>query len=277
MAQNNLRIIYDNVVSSATLTTSTAASGLPVTNLQREQKGLVWRSTTTTATITANWATPQTFHALVLPFCNLTPTATIRVRAYVNPGDTNPVLDTGAQPAGAYTPEDIWGGAQPNSANSYSLGGGSYARLWFARVVARKLEITIADTANGAGYLEASYLVCGDYWSPTYNTNFGLSIGYTDSSAQTRTEAGTLLTSVGTIHRTLDFDLQWLVDTDKTRMLSILRGNGLRKPLFVSIFPEDVDKRKEQEYQIYAKLSDLSKITHPVYSVYTSNLSLQEV
>jgi hypothetical protein len=277
MAQNNLRIIYDNVADSATLTTSTAASGLPVTNLQLEQKGLIWRSTGTNATITATWSTPQTLRAVVLPFCNLTASATISVRAYTNTSDTTPVLDTGAKPAGAYTPGDIWGGATAGSVNSYSQGGGSYARCWFPQTVVRKLEITIADSSNSAGYLEAARLVCGNYWSPTYNTNFGLSIGYNDTSTQTRTEAGNLLTSTGTLHRTLDFDLQWLTAQDKTRMLSILRGNGLRKPLFVSVFPEDADNIKEQEYQIYAKLTDLSKLTHPVYSVYTSNLSLQEI
>ena len=277
MAQNNLRIVYDNVIDSATLTTSTAASGLPVTNLQQEQKGLVWRSTGTTATITATWSSPQTLRAVILPFCNLTTSATIRVQAYTLAADTVPVRDTGPRPAGTYAPGDIWGGNQPLDVNSYSFGGGSYARVWFAETAAEKIEITIADTSNPAGYLEAARLVCGNYWSPTYNTNFGLSIGYEDSSQQTRTESGNLLTTVGTLHRTLDFDLQWLTAEDKTRMLSVLRGNGLRKPMFVSIFPEDVDKVKEQEYQIYGKLTNLSKLTHPVYSVYTSNVSLQEV
>jgi hypothetical protein len=277
MAQNNLRIIYDNVADSATLTTSTAASGLPVTNLQREQKGLVWRSTGTTAIITATWSTPQTLRAVVLPFCNLTSAATIRVQAYTNTSDTTPVQDTGTKPAGAYTPGDIWGGADASSVNSYSQGGGSYARCWFPQTIVRKLEITLADSTNPAGYLEAARLVCGNYWAPTYNTNFGLSIGYSDTSTQTRTEAGNLLTNAGTLHRTLDFELQWLTPADKTRMLSILRGNRLRKPMFVSVFPEDTDPIKEQEYQIYAKLTDLSKLTHPLYSIYTSNLSLQEV
>ena len=277
MAQNNLRIVYDNVVDSATLNTSTAASGLPVTNLQREAKGLVWRSTGTAATITVTWATPQTLRAVILPFCNLTSAATSQVLAYAQPGDMVPVRDTGAKLSGAYQPTDIWGGLDSTSVASYSLGGGSYARAWFPQTVARKLEIVIEDPNNPSGYLEAARLVCGNYWSPTYNTNFGLSIGYSDSSTQTRTESGNLLTSTGTIHRTLEFDLQWLTAQDKTRMLSILRGNGLRKPMFVSIFPEDVDKTKEQEYQIYGKLTDLSKLTHPVYSVYTSAVSLQEV
>jgi hypothetical protein len=277
MAQNNLRIIYDNVIDSALLSASSAASGLPATNLQRDAKGLVWRSTSTTATLTATWSTAQTLSGVVLPFCNLSASATIRVRVYTNTGDTTPVRDTGIVSARAYAPEDIWGGAAPTSVNSYSFGGGSYARCWFQPAVGRKLEITLTDSSNPSGYLEAGRLVVGAYWSPAYNTNFGVSIGYGDTSTQTRTESGNLVTTVKPIYRTLNFDLQWLTETDRVRMLSILRGNGLRKPLFVSVFPEDADVSKEQNYQLYGKMPGLNAITHPLYTVYSTSVSLEEI
>ena len=277
MAQNNLRIIYDNVIDSATLTASTAASGLPATNLQRDQKGLVWRSTGTTATLTATWTSVQTLSGVVLPFCNLSASATIRVRVYTNTGDTTPVRDTGTVSARAYAPGDIWGGAPSTSVNAYSFGGGSYARCWFQSAVGRKLEITLTDSGNTSGYLEAARLVCGAYWSPAYNTNFGVSIGYVDTSTQTRTESGNLVTTVKPIHRTLNFDLQWLTEADRERMLSILRGNGLRKPLFASVFPEDASAAKEQNYQLYGKMSGLNSITHPLYTVYSTSVSLEEI
>jgi hypothetical protein len=277
MAQNNLRIIYDNVIDSASLTASTAAGGLPATNLQRDQKGLVWRSTGTSATLTATWSTAQTLSGVVLPFCNLSANATIRVRVYTNTGDTTPVRDTGTVNARAYAPGDIWGGAPSTSVNAYSFGGGSYARCWFTSAVGRKLEITLTDSGNPSGYLEAGRLVCGAYWSPTYNTNFGVGIGYVDTSTQTRTESGNLVTTIKPTHRTLNFDLQWLTDADRERMLSILRGNGLRKPLFVSVFPEDASAAKEQNYQLYGKMSGLNPITHPLYTVYSSSLSLEEI
>jgi hypothetical protein len=282
MAQNNLRIIYDNDIDSATLTVSpAAAAGLPVTNLQKDQKGLVWRSTSTTATLTATWTTAQIFNSVVLPFCNLTPTATIRVRVYTNTTDivdtATPVRDSGTVNARAYVPGDIWGGAPSTSVNAYSFGGGSYARCWFAAATGRKIVITLVDTSNTSGYLEASRLVCGEYWSPTYNTNFGVSIGYADTSTQTRTEAGNLVSVIKPIHRTLNFDLQWLTDADRVRMLSILRGNGLRKPLFASVFPEDGDPIKEQNYQLYGKITGLNPVTHPLYTIYSSSLTLEEI
>lgn len=53
----NLRIIYDNAADRATLTASTTAGALAATNLQRDEKAAIWRSTDTTATLTATWAT----------------------------------------------------------------------------------------------------------------------------------------------------------------------------------------------------------------------------
>lgn len=279
MSVNNLRIIYDNVVDSATLTASTSASGLPVTNLQKEQKGYVWRSTATSATITATWTTSQALGGVALPFCNLSNTATIQIKVYTNAGDASPVLDTGVKSAAAYTPTDLWGGLSSiaTGVNAYNYGGGTYARSWFAETTGKKLEIIISDTSNPSGYIELSRVVCGKYWAPEFNTSFGLSIGYVDTSEQIRTESGNLITSNGTVHKTMNFELAWLTDTDRARMLSILRGNGLRKPLFISLFPDDDDVTKEQNFQIYGKLSNLAQVTHPIYTIYSSSIDIQEI
>lgn len=279
MAQNNLRILYDNVIDSSTLAASSTTAGFPVTNLQKEQKGLVWRSTSTSATVTATWSTAQSLSCVLLPFCNLTSSATIRIKLYTLTTDTTPVLDTGAVNAGAYTPTDLWGGLSniSSSVNAYNYGGGTYARSWFAVTSARKMEVIIADSSNPAGYLELSRIVCGAYWSPQINADFGVTLGYLDTSEQQRSESGNLITSNGTIHKTMSFDLGSIVENDRNKMLSILRGNGLRKPMFVSIFPEDTDVVKEQNYQIYAKMNNLSALTHQFYSLYSSSISLEEI
>jgi hypothetical protein len=280
MAQNNLRILYDNVIDSSTLTASSTTSGFPVSNLQKELKGLVWRSTSTTATVTATWTTSQSLSCVILPFCNLTSSATIRVKLYTLTTDTTPVLDTGAVNAGAYTPTDLFGGwsnISTSGVNAYNYGGGTYARSWFNATSARKMEVIISDTTNPAGYIELSRIVCGAYWSPSINASFGVELGYLDTSEQRRTEAGNLITSNGTIHKTLTFNLDSITENDRPKMLSLIRGNGLRKALFVSVFPLDDDVVKEQSYQIYAKFNNLSVLTHQFYSLYSSSLTLEEI
>lgn len=280
MAQNNIRILYDNVIDSATLTASTTTSGFPVTNLQKEQKGFVWRSTTTSATVTAVWTSTQTLSAVVLPFCNLTSSSTIRIKLYTNAADSIPVLDTGIIPSGAYTPTDLWGGwsnISTSGVNAYNYGGGTYARAWFTSTPCKKVEIILADSTNPAGYIELSRIVCGSYWSPSVDVEFGINLSYLDTSEQSRSESGNLITSNGTIHKTMDFNLGSIVETDRNKALSILRGNGLRKPLFISVFPEDSDTVKEQNYQIYGKLNNLSSITHQFYALYSLPLTIQEI
>nr|WP_314606570.1 hypothetical protein [uncultured Janthinobacterium sp.] len=85
----NLRIIYDNAADRAALTASTTAGTLGVANLQNNRKGRPWRATGTTARVAATWAAPERIGGVFLPFCNLSPAATMRVRVSNEPAATN--------------------------------------------------------------------------------------------------------------------------------------------------------------------------------------------
>ena len=119
----NLRIIYDNAADRAALTASTTAGTLGVANLQNNRKGRPWRATGTTARLGATWAAPESIGGVFLPFCNLSPTATMRVRVsnesaatnlntyssdfwapgYSRPGPTVVLPDTDMAPDGSMT------------------------------------------------------------------------------------------------------------------------------------------------------------------------------
>lgn len=88
---NNLRIVSDNAIDRATLTSSSSASALMSTsNLKSDRKSNVWRSVLgTTAWLAATWPSLEPISAVALPFCNLSPTATMRVRATNEPSTTN--------------------------------------------------------------------------------------------------------------------------------------------------------------------------------------------
>ena len=96
MSNNNLRIIYNNVADNSTLSASTTSSAAyTINNTKLEAKGVVYRSTNTLATINLSWSTVQDISAIVLPFTNLTSTATIRVRLYSDSAFATQILDTG--------------------------------------------------------------------------------------------------------------------------------------------------------------------------------------
>lgn len=304
MASNNLRVIYDNLVDASTTTitvSSTASAQVTAANMKLDAKSLVWRSGVTGTTDTAKGNIIVTFPqqvvgGVILPFCNLSSVATIRVRGYtgiapthggtlaaptITPGTTT-VFDTGTVMACPYQPLGLWNwGAYPLGVNSYSYGGGTYGRVWVpeqSQQAVSSLSIEIVDTANSSQYVEVSRLVIGYYWSPKYNTSFGLGNSIKDTSTHLRSESGNLITNRGTSYNTMNFDLKWMTPSDRLDLMRILKGNGLSKPLFISLFPDNSeDWAKEQTHQIYGKLSQLPGISHPVYEMYSSSIDFEEI
>ena len=313
MAQNNLRILYRNQLDEGTLTaisntiatgayatitcSSAASAATGAVNLTYNAKSKVWRSaTSSTTSVKANMVI--TFPAtvvggVILPFCNLTTSATIRVRGYIGTAPTlggtvdtpttsatgTLVFDTGSVLACPTVSLGVWDwGTTPLGINSYAYGGGTYGRVWVPiQTSCTSILIEIVDT-NPSRYIELSRVVIGPYWSPKFNTEYGLSSSRKDTSVHTRTESGDLITTRGVQYRTMNFSLNYLTSLDRTQLLYLLAGNGMSRPLFISLFPNNSDDySKEQEHQIYGKLSQLNDITHPMFSTYATSIDIEEI
>lgn len=274
---NLLRILYDNKADTATLTASSEAGALVVENLLTDIKTEVWRATGTTAAVTAEWDDPIMARVVAFPFCNLTATATIRVRGYTNASDPDPAVDTGTILAAAYDPLGSWFGTRPLGVNAYSYAGGTYARAYFAATWVRKLVIDIVDGDNTAGYVEAARLVAGDYLETEYGAT-GADLTPADDSTQSRSDSGDLRTKRGAQYRVLSIDLDVMLTADRARVFEILRRNGMTRPVFVSLFPEETsDPLLEQAHQIYGRLSKKSAMGLPFFNAYATSLEIEEI
>lgn len=278
MGTNNLRIIYNNIADTAnTLTSSSSVANYEITNTRRDTKGSVWRSanTITTANINLSWNTAQTISAVILPYTNLTATATIRIRLYSDTAYATQIYDSGTVTA---VPAVLPNYYTSSGNYRYAFGGGSCARKYIPQTSGcRGMRIDIADTANTDTYLEVSRIIVGTYWSPKHNTEFGLSVGITDSSSRSRTQTGNLITDIGTSNKTMSFNLSYMTKADRDTLFSIISSIGTKKSLYISLFPEDEDPANEQIHQIYGRLSDLATIVNPMYSIYASSINIEEV
>lgn len=276
---NNLRIIYDNTINKASVTASSTAGSLVASNLLSDIKSQVWRSTDTAPTLTFTWSAAQIIAGFALVFTNLTASATVRARGFVETTDVTPAFDTGAVLA---VPSSLGGfnwGMEPLGVNTYAYGGGSTATLWFDATAIKKLVIDISDPTNSAGFVEASRAVAGAYFSPTYNVQYGgVKVGAEDTSKHDRSSAGDLLTDRGVMYKTLDIDLQLMPHADRNTVWQILRGNGMSYPVFVSVLPESTDDTAgEQIYTIYGKLSRTSALTYAAYNQHSAPLQIEEI
>lgn len=276
----NLRIISDNAADRATLTASSQASAdMAVANLRTDIKTHVWRSTGTTATLTATWSALETIGGVVLPFCNLTPLATIRVRGYSAVGDAVPLFDTGVVDACPGPVLGLWGwGAAPLGSNAFAYGGGTYGRVWIPVPGAvRKLVVDISDPTNPAGYIEAARLVCGAYWEPQYNASYGAPLTMADGTTLVETAAGDLMPDIGTRRRVQSIDLSMIPAHDRAAFWDIVNSCGLAKPMLFSLYPNGADAKLEQAHQLYCRLDEPATVSTPHFQRYATTIKFKEV
>jgi hypothetical protein len=159
--------------------------------------------------------------------------------------------------------------ATTNLPNAY--GGGKYVVVYLTGVSARTSFTVTFNTS-----VKVSRFIVGNYWSPQHNIPFGITAGYTDTSTSERLQSGDLYSTPGPRNKTLQFQLEYLTDSDKYEFFSILKTIGKIGCVFVSAFPEDTDKAREQMYSIYGKLSNLNGISYAQYTRYTSSVDLEE-
>lgn len=276
---SNLRIVSDNALQRTNALAASSTAGLLVAgSLKTDIKGDIWRSTSTSATLTVGWSTGERIGCVALPHTNLSQAATIRVRLYSDAGATL-ISDTGPILACPATPVKIRGwGASAAGVMAYAYGGGSAARVWFEPVSGvKQVVIDISDPGNAAGYVEASQLVVGDYWSPQYTADVGVSLAPRDLSTVDRRDSGDQSSKVGTRHREMSITLSNMHGADRSVLLSILRSNGVTCPIFFSLFPESSDHDLERDYEMYCTLSEISAMTIQFYDNYSAPLTLVEV
>lgn len=267
----NLRILYNNIADFASITASSYVGTLLPINLRSDKKSKVWRSAPgTTATLTVTLTSDKPINCVILPFNNLSSTATIKLTIKDILG--NIIFTRGPELAtrGKVDPSG-------STVNAYAYAQGNYSVFWLGSiVVGSTVIIEFSDPNNAYGYIECSRIVMGEYWSPKYNTGFGMTMTQVDSSTANRSDSGDYLPIKGPKHRQLSFDLAWMDANDRDKINDIANNNGSVLPLFVSLFPEDGDPLKEQVYQIYGFLMQEPALAHAMHTMYSTRLEVTE-
>lgn len=271
----NMRIVADNAAARATLSASSSAGAFVSANLQLDDKTSVWRAIGTSATLTLTWGASERVAAVALPFCNLSPSATIRVRGYADMAGNSQLFDTGnvlACPASAMT---LHGWSATQAASAYAYGGGTYARIWFGEASVMRLTIDIVDPANLQGYIEAACLVVGRYWSPAYNVS-SPEMTPGDTTELYRTDAGGQRAEAGYTYRRLSMGLTYMPAADRSALVKILRA-GRVYPILVSLFPDSADFDLERDHMVYGRRSSDSKVALQAALSYGTSIEIEEI
>jgi len=268
----NLRILYNNVADSATITASTTASGFAANNVQNAQKTSVHRSTGSTVTYTLTWATGQRINGIALPATNLQDVDGIEVKGY---DSNNTVIKTVTNYACQGRNTLLQSGSTTPDYTQFSFGGATKTSIWFSDplLAYSKLEIKLTSASVGSGQIDCARIVCGEYWEPSRQVDKGIELGFTDQSEIITTRSGNTYVDRKPITETMNFQLQYLDETDRAEFMKIMRSWGSTGLVYVCVFPDNANPELTQAYSIYGRLQ-ANALQYQFFNYYSSSVQL---
>ena len=141
----------------------------------------------------------------------------------------------------------------------------------------RGFKIELYKAGSSASYFEIGRLLIGKYIEPTYNIGYGHSLAWEETTKQYRTESGSLRSDVSVPYRRFEFNLGTITEADRVLLQNELRNVGLRRDLFISLFPEDASLEKQIDYSGIVKMVKIPKFTEFAQNYYKSKYIMEEV
>jgi len=141
----------------------------------------------------------------------------------------------------------------------------------------RGFKIELFSAGSNVSYFELGRLIIGKYIQPTYNIGYGHSLTWEETTKQYRTDAGSLRSDISIPYRKFEFNLGTITEDDRVLLQHELRNVGLRKDLFVSLFPEDSSNEKKLDYSGIVKMTKVPKFTEFAQNYYKSKYTMEEV
>lgn len=270
-------ILYNNLADTATISVTPSPSLGSAANLQNNRKSSICRTIGTTTTYTLIWSQPQEINAVALPATNLLHASTIDVDFYSTSTDITPFETISDQAAVGRSPL-LPGNIKDPDYRYFSLGGAAKTFLHSESIETstqktRKLIITLTNPGTG-GQIDCSRIVCGKYWQPSRQASNGITISTQDNSEISTTRSGDNYINTTYIKELMNFELRYINDADRQRLLEIFRSWGTSSYIYVSVFPDSQNPELTQTYSIYGRNNDMS-VQYDLYSIYTTNLSLE--
>jgi hypothetical protein len=271
----NLRIIYNNVADSATISASTTASGLAA-NMQNAQKTSVHRSSSTsTVTYTLTWSTAQNINCVALPATNLVDGDLISVKLYeTSTGDASgPIAQAIDQPACTGRIMLLQNGNITSTSADFGYGGATKTSIWLTQTYQAKALEIILTRGSLVQQIDCARIICGQYWETSRQVTKGIDVGTEDQSEVITTRSGNTYVDRKTISDTLSFNLDYINDVDRKTFLQLLRSWGKGGLVYICVFPNNANTEYTQAYSIYGRLQNTS-LRYEYLGYYNTSIQL---
>lgn len=271
------KFIFKDVARAAQIVASSTALGTTTASMLTNIKQEVHRSVGTSVSYSLTFAAAQSIGGVHMPWTNLSPTATIRVRGYSDAAGATQVKDTGVTLACPAKAIDLVGWTPAQASSAYAYGGGAHARVWFDNVTVMRLVIDIVDTANLQGYIECGRIFVGAAWSPTETADYGAPVTLADNSTSYRDDASNLRHVKSFKTKKASIDLSHLTAADRYTVEAARASLGVTEPFIFSLYPGHADAELERFNQGLHCFSESAALSTPGFERYATTFDMETV
>jgi hypothetical protein len=282
----SIGISYSNLSDAATLSAGSWVSTLPLANLQQTLMAKVARSTNAAAASTQFridlLATNINVRLIALIRHNLSVNATYRITAGTVPGGTD-VYDSTTLPIWppVFLPGDLefendnWWNGQIIDASQIA---GYPASLWHdakANYQARYWSFYLTDTANTAGYVQASRLWMGQLWNPPHSFEYGATLIWEARDIEEQSLGGVLYFDPRPSARVFGFSFGALVDQEAYGIIMEIQRIARNSQQLVVI--PDMDSQYFFKRNILARLRKMDPLKKLTWKIQSTAFEAEEI
>ena len=270
----NLRIIFDNISDTASLTATSEA--LPIDYVKRAGRSYTWRSTDVgEQTINGTFASPSYINSLAVLRHNISASGTVRIEFLLSGSvvyDSGDVFPSELKPLGEWVV-----GVDPWGTSSLSLLPTQQFVIWLDNVIlADSYRITINDASNPDGYIQVGRIFAGEYYSPEINAEYGLQLEWQDFGENRRTESGSLRTINTGFARRVSFGLDILSPQEFSRLTLAVARTPKENDIYINIYPEQGGVL-EASHAFLAKRESNYQTVNNQFDSFSNQLTFNEV
>lgn len=239
----NVAAAWINRAASATITSTTAATAMPVSLLQQEDTRRVWRGAGGAGVLESVFfdlgAVQSDINQVSLIYTNLAAVDATRCRLSV--ADPTCVTNT-------YDSTSIAGRVDPD-----------YKSLHFLTTPASSPRYGRIDLTRAAGSPEAGFLHAGPYTTLSYNYDYGAQFTIIDPSDHKTTRGGQTKIVSKPIFRACDLTVGTLTEAQRYSVFQAIGlANGISSPILLMLNPASTNMGRDT---IYGLLQDSIPVT----------------
>jgi hypothetical protein len=262
---SNLRIAAKNLIDSGCTLSCSVAVTLPLNNLKNQVHGRIARIPASPAFDIKGTHTAAIYASMCgITWTNLSSAATWRFQGYSDAAWSSQVVDSTTLPALA------------SSSIFNPFYGQKQCEMSFTRTQIQSSKITITDTANSDGHIDASRLWVADDFELAHNPVYGMKIGWKEETSIWTTDGGSPRSDAGVPYRQLTFDLDSIPEADRLIWMDILRYCGMRNDVFVRVYPTGTAEQK-RDYTINGLISSMPDLTTVGLGRDSTNITIREL